>query len=79
MSGGNKVKKDDCEKAIKYLCHEWAKATNPEDLAHPSFTSFKTWLGVNGYGHYLNFHSVAGPDYDAERWFDEVFKLTWRS
>jgi hypothetical protein len=74
------MKKPEAEKAIRYLCHEWGKANNirPDPNEHPSFSAFKRWLSEKGYSHYLNFRSRMGADYDAEMWFDQEFKQTWR-
>ncbi len=74
-------KKAECEQAIRYLCTEWAKERG---IPHrpdfqPSFSEFTSWLNQKGYGHYLNFRSVAGPLYDAEMWFDQEFGQTWRN
>lgn len=72
------MKKGECEKAIRGLCHEWAANLMPQQLEHPNFSVFKTWLSANGYSHYLDFRSTAGADYDAEQWFDQELKQTWR-
>jgi hypothetical protein len=74
------MKKDECEKAVRALCHQWRDAANlsAAGLEHPSFSDFKAWLGTSGYSQYLAFRSVMGPDYDAELWFDQEFKQTWR-
>jgi hypothetical protein len=69
-------KKAECEKAIRSLCHVWAKDNPPGD--HPSFSAFKRWLHAKGYGHYLNFRAVGGAEFIAEMWFDQEFKQTWR-
>jgi hypothetical protein len=66
------MKKAECEKAIRHLCHQWAKGLSDAELEHPSFSAFKTWLSQNHYSLYLDFPSTAGSDYDAERWFDQV-------
>lgn len=73
--------KDEAEKAIRYLCHEWAneRAVGRTVEAPASFPNFKAWLLSKGYGHYLNLRSVAGAHEDAERWFDQEFKQTWRN
>lgn len=71
------MKKDDAEKAIRYLCGQWANEEPPGD--HPSFSRFKAWLRRKGYGGYLDFRSVGGADYAAEMWFDQEFKQTWRN
>lgn len=73
--------KAECEKAIRYLSTEWAK-TQPDRHNsdwHPSFIAFCRWLDANGYGHNLNFRSVMGPLEDAEQWFDQELKQTWRN
>lgn len=75
------IRKNDAERYIRHLCHEWrnSESLTPTQLEHPSFTAFKAWLKAKGYGHYLDFHSVGGPDYAAERWFDEEFCQAWRN
>jgi hypothetical protein len=72
------MKKAECEKSIRHLCHQWAEGLSDVEREHPSFSAFKTWLSQNHYSLYHNFWSTTGPDYDAEMWFDEEFKLTWR-
>jgi hypothetical protein len=74
------MKKTDAEKAIRHLCHEWARVTglpNPP-VEQPSFAKFRSWLNENGYSNYLSFRSSISPLYDAELWFDQEFKQTWR-
>ena len=44
----------------------------------PNFFAFTAWLSEKGYSHYLNFRSRMGADYDAELWYDQEFKQTWR-
>jgi len=70
------MKKAECEKAIRSLCHQWAAANPPGD--HPSFHAFKSWLEKNGRGQILKFRAVMGSDYVAEMWFDQELKQTWR-
>ena len=74
------MKKDECEQTIRHLCHQWRDAAGLMDapLEHPSFAEFKNWLSTKGFSNYLNFQSMAGADYDAELWFDQEFKQTWR-
>jgi hypothetical protein len=79
------VKKAEAESAIRALCREWAEGRgirpdpNSDPLAlHPSFSAFTQWVREKGYGHYLNFRSTMGAEYDAEMWFDQEFKQTWR-
>lgn len=73
-------KKADCEKAIRDLTTKWMK-TQPDQRNpnwHPSFIEFRDWLNANGYGHFLNFRSVMGAPEDAEHWFNQELKQTWR-
>ena len=70
--------KGEAEKAIRALCHQWGEGLTAAERKHPTFDSFKSWLQAKGYSHYLKFRSTAGPEYDAEMWFDQEFKQTWR-
>ena len=77
--------KPEAEQAIRHLCHVWAQEKgyvgrdyNACDF-HPSFGEFTLWLDSKGYGHYLTFRSRRGPRADAEDWFDEEFRQTWRN
>jgi hypothetical protein len=72
--------KAEAECAIRRLCGKWAEEQGLSACAsaYPSYTSFRTWLDQNGHGHYLRFWSLAGPDYDAEIWFDEEMNRTSR-
>jgi hypothetical protein len=75
------MKKAQCEKAIRNLCHKWAEDRGihspPSD--QPSYSDFKSWVRENGFSRFLEFRSVAGADYDAEMWFDQEFEQTWRN
>ena len=73
-------KKSECETAIWHLCGEWARIRGIPKRPdfQPSFDDFNSWLSQNGYSHYLNFRSLAGPNFDAEMWFDQEFGQTWR-
>ena len=75
------MKRAECEKAIRSLCHRWSKAVDLSavELAHPSFSAFKAWLREKSYSHYLDFRSVQGAEADAEMWFTEEFKQKWRN
>jgi hypothetical protein len=75
------MKKHEAEQAIRHLCHVWARECGISELPvdQPSFPDFKSWLSGKGYGHYLEFRSVMGPNYDAEMWFDQEFRQTWRN
>lgn len=68
------MKKTEAESAIRSLCHDWVSQQTNAELVHPSFSNFATWLEANQYGHYLKFRSLAGPEYDAEMWFDAEIK-----
>lgn len=71
--------KSECEKAIRLLCHDWRREAGLRDVPaiELSFSAFKRWAETKGYGHYFDFRSVMGPHEDAERWFDDEFKLNW--
>jgi hypothetical protein len=75
------MKKTEAEPAIRALCHQWKRDTNQPTTPnyHYSFSAFTTWLSENRYDHYLDFRSRAGPRYDAEMWFDDEMKQTWRN
>ena len=75
------MKKGECEKEIRRLCHEWAKEVGipirPVDQPH--FSEFKSWLRARGDDRYLNFRSERGAEDDAEDWFDDEFGQSWRN
>jgi hypothetical protein len=75
------MKRSEAEKAIRRLVHDWAETIGiePGSAKQPSFLAFKSWLRDRGYSHYLDFRSTAGADYDAELWFDQELKQTWRN
>jgi hypothetical protein len=75
------VKKAKAEKALRYLVTQWANETgfDPATGKQPSFSDFKEWLEANRHCGYLNFRSTMGPLEDAERWFDQELKQTWRN
>lgn len=77
----SRIKKAESEKAIRSLCHDWYRKhrTTMLDASRPSFYDFKMWLYAEGYSYLLDFQSVAGADEDAERWFDQELKQTWRN
>jgi hypothetical protein len=72
------MKKSECERGIKSLSIDWFATLSMEKQEHPSFYDFKRWLEANGHQGYLNFRSRMGADYDAELWFDQVLKQSWR-
>jgi hypothetical protein len=75
------MKKTEAEPAIRSLCHEWADSVGfyPASGKQPSFADFKTWLAAKGYLHYLDFRSTMGANTDAEQWFDQELRQTWRN
>jgi hypothetical protein len=75
------MKKIEAEPAIRSLVHKWASAVGVDAASgkQPSFATFTSWLGTNGYSHYLNLRSVRGASGDAEQWFDEELHQTWRN
>jgi hypothetical protein len=73
--------KAECEKALRALCHDWRRERCPsagDDLQF-SFSEFKSWLEEKRYSHYLEFRSLRGAEADAEDWFDQELKQTWRN
>jgi hypothetical protein len=72
------VKKPECEKAIRDFCRQWFDQLPMPKPEHPSWSNFKQWLGDNHYSGYLNFRSTRGADADAEMWFNQVLRQTWR-
>ncbi|MDQ0472646.1 hypothetical protein [Labrys wisconsinensis] len=75
------LKKSECKKAIRHLTHRWAAETGlgPASGEISSFSAFKAWLLEIGHSQYLSFRSKGDPDYDAEMWFDQELKQTWRN
>ena len=72
--------KDECERAIRALCHKWrdARALSDAQLKHPSFQDFLAWLNENGFSRCLSFRSTIGAGRQAELWFDQECKLWCR-
>jgi hypothetical protein len=74
------MKKAEAERSIRHLCHQWAeeRRLTQQQLECPSFSEFRRWLDEKGYARYLRFRSSMGTIDDAELWFNEEFKQTWR-
>jgi hypothetical protein len=72
------MKKAECEKAIRRLCHIWANEQglplNPED---PDFGSFYGWLRSRA-PEYLEFRTTMSVRDTVEHWFAQEFRQTWR-
>ncbi len=73
--------KCECEVAIRSLASTWANERGEAGLPtfHASFGAFVTWLRSKGGGQYLDFRSRAGSLYDAEMWFDQEMKQSWKN
>ncbi len=71
-----KPKKSECESMVRHLIHEWKdiRGLNGTADESPSFLDFKSWACSKGYEWCFKFRSVAGPDFDAEMWFDQELK-----
>jgi hypothetical protein len=78
-----KLTKPEAENAIRDFATKWFRQTHSgvadPSTVMPSFADFVSWILYQGYGDCLQFRSVAGPLEDAERWFDEELKQTWRN
>lgn len=75
------MKRTEAEQAIRVLVHQWAASTGiaAGSNEQPSFLAFKRWADAQGYGGYFTFRSTMGPLEDAERWFDQELRQTWRN
>lgn len=75
------MKRSEAELAIRALVHQWAAKAGIEvgSSKQPSFTAFKRWAEAEGYGGYFVFRSTMGALDDAERWFDQELRQTWRN
>jgi len=70
------MSKAEAEPRVRHLAHVWAEETGyvAKPGYYPSYSSFKSWMEANGYGHYLRFRSRCGADYDVEHWLEEELK-----
>lgn len=75
------MKKTEAEPAIRHLVHQWARAAGivAGSAEQPSFSDFKRWADTQGYSSYFTFRSTMGALDDAERWFDQELRQTWRN
>lgn len=73
------MKKAECEKAVRSLCHDWRDTcgfmTTPMDKLNSY--SFLSWLREN-HPHWLKFRTTTSVEDDVELWFDQEFKQMWR-
>lgn len=74
------MKKQESEKAIRYLCTEWAKLRGIQipPIEQPSFYDFYSWVKEN-HGSILTFRSTLSVSDQVEAWFDDEFKQNWRN
>lgn len=77
------VKKAEAEKAVRSLATQWFHEVHPgvadPSTVLPSFDDFILWLRFRGYGHFLEFRSTIGLRDNAEMWFDQELRQTWRN
>lgn len=73
------MRKAECERALRHLCHVWRKESDQSEAPADrlSFAQFFSWVEQN-YGIYLNFRTTTSVRFDAEMWFDQEFKQAWR-
>lgn len=76
------MKKAECERAIRHLCHKWREARGLSSVLapgeHPDVSDFISWVRQGEYSGYLNFRTTTSVEYDVEMWFDQEFKQMWR-
>jgi hypothetical protein len=75
------MKRTEAEPAIRALVHQWAEAAGIAvgSAEQPSFSAFRRWAEEQGYSGYFVFRSTMGALEDAERWFDQELRQTWRN
>ena len=68
------MRKQESEKAIRALCHQWREARGYSNAAadRPSFTDFRACVRQND-PRCLQFSTSTSVEYDVELWFDEEF------
>lgn len=73
------MKKDECERGIRALCHQWRTDAGLDDTPTESlsFTQFMNWL-QNNHPSYVRFRTTTSVRFDVEMWFDQEFGLLWR-
>jgi hypothetical protein len=75
-----KPTKPQCETAIGQMFNQWRLEPAQQDIAEVdlSYSKFRAWADQKGYSSYFKFRSVMGPEEDAERWFAQRFRQTWK-
>ncbi|WP_182342598.1 hypothetical protein [Comamonas koreensis] len=70
--------KDECERAIRTLVHQWADEVHPgKDKGQLYDTEFIRWLKDN-HPETLQFRSRMSTTDVVEQWFAQETKQTWR-
>ena len=71
--------KDECERAIRSLVHDWAEQTHPgKDKGQLYDSEFIGWLRRN-HPQLLQFRSRMSTTDVVEQWFAQETKQTWRN
>ena len=75
-----RVKKDEAEKALRYLCHKWREETGRSNTPESElcFSDYLSWVRENS-NSYLTFRSVMPVTDVVETWFNQEFHQTWRN
>lgn len=75
------MKRSEAEPAVRSLVGQWARETGVQvgSAEQPSFSAFRRWAEAQGHGDYFVFRSTIGALDDAERWFDQELRQTWRN
>jgi hypothetical protein len=71
------MKKDEAERAIRYLVTKWYDQNREREGDEPSFGAFMDWLRDH-HGSVLRFRTSTDVHDDVERWFAEELGQTWR-
>ena len=74
------MKKDECERAVRYYCGVWSKEVDIPQAhdSDPYFSDFWSWMQTN-HPQFLDFRCRGGAMFMVERWFDREFKQTWKN
>ncbi len=70
------MKKSDAEKIVRTSCHDWFQEAGRPDF--PSFYDYARWAEQRWSG-LFSFKSTIGARENAEIWFDQELKQTWRN
>jgi hypothetical protein len=73
------VTEEECEQAIRQLCHKWRNDCSLAETPNSDlrFSEFLHWVRQN-YSSYLSFRTTTSVEYDVEMWFDQEFGQTWQ-